>query len=412
MIAMRVLVVASKIGYQTQAFVEASARLGYSVQLATDRCHHLSDPWGDGALALDFDHPQPLEGQRFDGIIAAGDAAAAAASVIAEGLGIPFHPPSAVAAARNKYEARLRFAAAGLPVPRFRRIAIDHAAPEMAGEYPVVLKPLGLSASRGVIRANNHAEFLAAFVRIRALLQRPEILQHRQEMDRFIQVEEFIPGREYALEGLMTAGRLQMLAIFDKPDPLDGPFFEESIYVTPSRAPDQAAMIAAVDRAIAALGLTHGPIHAEVRVNDRGVWMLEVAPRPIGGLCARALKFESGAGLEEILLRHAVGDHHAQEKLRRGGSAVMMIPIPKRGIYRGVSGVEEALATQGIEGLEVTAMAGNELTPLPEGASYLGFLFARGERPAEAEAALREAHGKLRFQISEILPQWEKSQGG
>jgi biotin carboxylase len=405
---MRVLVVASKIGYQTQALAEAGRRLGFDVQLATDRCHHLADPWGDGALSIDFDHPEPLDGdgQRFDGILAAGDAPAAVASVIAAGQGIPFHPPAAVAIARNKYEARLRFAAAGLPVPRFRRVPLD--APVPADRYPVVLKPLGLSASRGVIRADNVREFHAAFARIRALLERPEIRQHRQEMDRFIQVEEFIPGREYALEGLMTNGKLQIVAIFDKPDPLDGPFFEESIYVAPSRAADseQAAMLAAVDRAVKALGLTHGPVHAEVRVNSAGVWMLEVAPRPIGGLCARALRFASGWSWEEVLLRHAVGEHRVEdEKLRAGGSAVMMIPIPKRGIFRGVSGVEEALATEGIEGLEVTAMPGNELTPLPEGASYLGFLFAHGKGPAEAEAALRAAHGKLRIHVSDILPQ-------
>ena len=406
----RVLVIASKIGYQTRAFVDAGARLGYTIQLATDRCHNLADPWGDAALALDFDHPEPLANERFDGIIAAGDIPAHVASVIAGGLGLRFHPPAAVATARNKYEARLRFAAAGLPVPRFQRFPLI--APQRPSMYPVVLKPLGLSASRGVIRANDDAEFDAAFARIRALLERSEIRQHRQEIDRYIQVEEFIPGREYALEGLMTAGKLRVLAIFDKPDPLDGPFFEESIYVTPSRASasEQAAMIAAVNRAIEALGLAEGPVHAEVRVNAGGVWMLEVAPRPIGGLCARALRFESGMGLEEVLLRHAVGEDCADERLRSGGSGVMMIPIPKRGIYRGVTGIDEARATAEIEGLEITAMAGNELVPLPEGSSYLGFLFAHGNSPAEAEAALREAHGKLRIQISDVLPQVEKRQ--
>jgi len=401
----RVLVIASKIGYQTRAFVDAGARLGYTIQLATDRCHNLADPWGDGALALDFDHPEPLDGERFDGIVAAGDIPAHVASVIANGLNLRFHPPVAVATARNKYEARLRFAAAGLPVPRFQRIPLTD--PVRPAKYPVVLKPLGLSASRGVIRANGDAEFDTAFARIRALLERSEIRQHRQEIDRYIQVEEFIPGSEYALEGLMTAGKLRILAIFDKPDPLDGPFFEESIYVTPSRASasEQAAMIGAVERAVSALGLAEGPIHAEVRVNAAGVWMLEVAPRPIGGLCARALRFESGLGLEEVLLRHAVGEDCAEEKLRGGGSGVLMIPIPKRGIYRGVTGAEEALATAGIEGMEITAMPGNELVPLPEGAGYPGFLFAHGIGPAEAEAALREAHGKLRIQISEVLPQ-------
>lgn len=402
----RVLVVATKTGYQTRVLVEAGASLGYGIQLATDRCHKLADPWGDGALALDFDDPA-MEGGGFDGILAAGDIPAKVASILAERWKLRFHPSAAVAMARNKFVARGCFADAGLPVPRFHRVSL--AAPEKwrPGRYPVVLKPLGLSASRGVIRADDDAQFDAAFARIRSLLERPEIRQHRQEIDRYIQVEDFIPGNEFALECLMSASRLRVLAIFDKPDPLDGPFFEESIYVTPSRATaaQQNAMVEAVDRAAKALGLTEGPVHAEVRVNSNGVWILEVAPRPIGGLCARALRFESGQGLEELLLRHAVGEDCSEERLRSGGSGVMMIPIPKSGIYRGVSGVEDAVITPGIDGLEITAMEGNELIRLPEGASYLGFLFAHAETAAEAERALREAHAKLSFQISAVLPQ-------
>jgi biotin carboxylase len=404
----RLLVVATKTGYQTKALVEAGERLGYRIQLGTDRCHRLADPWGDGALPLDFDNPTLDPAESFDGILAAGDVAAQVASILASRLGLRFHTPQAVALSRNKFEARQRFASAGLPVPHFYRIPLDYSpAAQAPARFPVVLKPLGLSASRGVIRANDSAEFETAFHRIRKLLQGSEIRRHGQDLDRFIQVEEFIPGREYALECLITAGRLRVLAIFDKPDPLDGPFFEESIYVTPSRASsaEQQSMTATVARAAEALGLSEGPVHAEVRVNAAGVWMLEAAPRPIGGLCAKALRFESGRGLEEVLLRHAVGEDGDDETLRSGGSGVMMIPIPKSGIYRGVRGVDEAAATPGIEGLEITAMEGNELVALPEGHSYLGFLFAHARTPAEAEAALREAHAKLRFEISSVLPQ-------
>jgi biotin carboxylase len=401
----RILFLASKTGYQPRVFTEASARLGYRIQLATDRCHQLADPWGDGALAFDFDNPSAITVDSFDGILAAGDVPAYVASVVAAGSGLCYHPPDAVAAARNKYTARQRFAAAGLPVPRFVRVPL-HDLSWLPDRYPCVLKPLGLSASRGVIRANDSVEFRAAFARIRALLERPEIRQHRQEIDRYIQVEEFIPGREYALECLMTDGALRVLAIFDKPDPLDGPFFEESIYVTPSRAPApiQDAMIAAVTRGAHALGLSHGPVHAEVRVNPAGVWILEIAPRPIGGLCARALRFQSGWGLEEVLLRHAAGEDTSGETAREGGSAVMMIPIARSGVYRGVTGLEAARATPDIESVEITATEGNELTALPEGASYLGFLFAHAATPESAEIAVRKAHGELRFTISDVLP--------
>ena len=250
-----------------------------------------------------------------------------------------------------------------------------------------MLKPLGLSGSRGVIRANDPAEFVAAFERIRALLASPDVLVAREEQNRYLQVESFIPGREFALEGLMTDGELETLAVFDKPDPLDGPFFEETIYVTPSRETPavQEALIAAARNAVRALGLTHGPVHAEMRYNAEGAWMLEVAARPIGGLCAKALRFEGGETLEELIITHALGTRKRSVCPQVSEpSGVMMIPIPRAGIYQDVAGVEDAGAE-----VIITAKQGQKLVPLPEGASYLGFIFARGEhaRRGGADAA-------------------------
>jgi biotin carboxylase len=256
--------------------------------------------------------------------------------------------------------------------------------------YPCVLKPLGLSGSRGVIRANNASEFATAFARIKKIVAEASVL-----------VEDFIPGHEYALEGIVTGGRLQVLALFDKPDPLDGPFFEETIYVT---VPQQDAITETTQRAIAALGLTHGPVHAEMRVNERGVWLLEVAARPIGGLCSRVLKFHGGQTLEELILRHAVGEDVSCARLEAGAHSVMMIPIPRAGIYTAVSGVEDARMADGIEDVVITAKQGQAMLPLPEGASYLGFMFARAETPERAVQALRAAHARLTFDFAEILP--------
>ncbi|MCU1273379.1 MAG: ATP-dependent carboxylate-amine ligase domain protein ATP-grasp, partial [Bryobacterales bacterium] len=210
---------------------------------------------------------------------------------------------------------------------------------------------------------------------------------------------------EFALEGLLTNGDLQILAIFDKPDPLDGPFFEETLYVTPSResGETQQKMIEAIRKAVRALGLTHGPIHAEMRVNQRGVWVLEVAARPIGGLCARALRFDSGVPLEELILRHAVGEDVSRAKLSGPASGVMMIPISQGGIYQGVSGVQEASAVPNVDEVAITAKEGQKILPLPEGSSYLGFIFARGESPECVEQALRRAHASLTFEISTLL---------
>jgi hypothetical protein len=225
-----------------------------------------------------------------------------------------------------------------------------------------------------------------------------------------IQVESYISGREFAVEGIVTDGRLQPLAIFDKPDPLDGPFFEETIYVTPSReTPEiQQNLLGTTQKAIRALGLNHGPVHAELRYNGKGAWILEVAARPIGGLCAKALQFETGP-LEDLILRHALGEDVSSARLADPACGVMMIPIPKDGIYESVSGVDEARAITGIDDVIITAKEGQRLLPLPEGSTYLGFIFARANSAVEAEAALRRAHAQLRFQIATALETFKPS---
>jgi hypothetical protein len=404
---MRLLLIGATTGYQTRVFVAAAERLGYELILATDRCHVLDDPWGDRAIALRFEDPegaaQALANVRVDGIVAVGDRPAYIAALAAERLGIPYNSPDSVNASRNKFLARERFRAAGLLVPQFHRLPLSEG-PERAAvqaRYPSVLKPLGLSASRGVIRADNPTEFVTAFRRIENLLADPDIARLHEDQDRFLQVESFIEGREFAVEGLLTRGRLQVLAIFDKPDPLDGPFFEETIYITPSRedSSTQRAIIQAAEAAIGALGLSHGPIHAEMRVNSRGVWMLEVAARPIGGLCARVLP-----GLEELILRHASGADAGSVELGSRAAGVMMIPIPREGIYVDADGLDQARAQPGIEDVIITAKLGQKLIPLPEGASYLGFIFARGETPEAVDRALRIAHQHLRFDIATALP--------
>jgi biotin carboxylase len=268
--------------------------------------------------------------------------------------------------------------------------------------FPCVVKPLFLSASRGVIRANDPDEFVAAFGRLAAILRRPEVAAQGGLLARQVLVESYIPGVEVALEGLLSRGKLRVLAIFDKPDPMEGPFFEETIYVTPSRLPDsvQQSVVACTAQAVAALGLEHGPIHAELRVNDQGPWILEIAPRSIGGLCSRALRFGEGISLEELILRHAMGLEVDSISRERQAAGVMMIPIPQAGVLREVRGQPEAQRVQAIEEIRLTIPVGTEVVPLPEGARYLGFIFARAETPDRVEAALRDAHRRLEFIIT------------
>jgi hypothetical protein len=404
----RLLLIGATTGYQTRVFAGAAERLGYELVLATDRCHVLDDPWGDRAVALRFEDPPVAAATlareaRVDGIVAVGDRPAYIAALAAELMGIRYNSPDSVAASRNKFLARERFRSAGLLVPEFHRVALLEGPDRPAQEavYPCVLKPLGLSASRGVIRADNPAGFVAAFRRIENLLADPDIARLGEDQDRFLQVESFIEGREFALEGILASGQLRVLALFDKPDPLDGPFFEETIYVTPSREDlaTQDAILRTTRAGVNALGLTHGPIHAEMRVNTRGVWMLEVAARPIGGLCARVLP-----GLEELILRHAAGDDVGAIAMPAPAAGVMMIPIPREGIYVHVEGLDRARSQAGIEDIIITAKQGQKLVPLPEGASYLGFIFARGQTGDAVEQALRSSHRQLRFEIATALP--------
>jgi biotin carboxylase len=407
----RILLVAATTGYQTRSFTAAARRLGIEVVLATDRCHVLEDPWRDNAVPVRFEEPEAaadlLAKSSVDGVVAVADRPTLVAALTAQRLRLAYHSPQAVAACRDKHRMREIFGLAGLPVPEYFRVGLERDPREIAGgeHFPCVLKPLGLSASRGVIRANNTDEYVAAFERIRRILQQPEIRQFHEAWNEAIQIEQYIEGREFALEGLMTRGELEVLAIFDKPDPLEGPFFEETIYVTPSRASReiQSVIVDTARQAVRALGLYHGPIHAEMRVNDHGVYMLEVAARPIGGLCARALRFTGGLTLEEIVILHATGNTPRDLTLFPPASGVMMIPVPQAGVYESVTGMEEALRTPGISDIVITAKTGQKLQPLPEGASYTGFIFAGGDDAAFVENALRTAHSQLKFEMHAAL---------
>jgi hypothetical protein len=417
----RLLLFTSKLGYQTRSFGEAAGKLRVELVFVTDRCHQLEDPWGDRAIAVHFESPEAaalavLESQRnqqIDGILALGDRPAVAAAYAARGLGIYYNHPAAVEACRSKLRMREVFRDAGLPVPWFRSAPVaPPPEPALIGvSYPCVLKPLSLSASQGVVRANNRDEFLAAAHRLRRLLESPEIqATHEPHLDQML-VEGYIPGREVAVEGLLTEGSLSILAVFDKPDPLEGPYFEETIYVTPSRlsASRQHAIEQCTMSSVRALGLSQGPIHAEFRVNEEGVWPLEVAPRPIGGLCARALRFgenDSGAtiGLEELLLRHVLGLPGSDWPREQYSSGVMMIPVPKSGVLEKVKGEEAARSTPDITELHITARLRDYIAAWPEGSSYLGFIFAKGNNPEEVESALRQAHAELQFTLTPRLP--------
>lgn len=414
----RVLLLSTTTGYQLRSFGDAARRLGIELLLATDRCHHLDDPWRDGAVAVRFfDDESSLEAiaaaareRPLDGVLAVGDRPAVLAAKAAAALGVSGNPVRAAEATRNMKMMRRLFAAHGLRVPWTFELKTgdDIAQAALRAAYPCVIKPLGLSGSRGVIRADGADEFLSAVERIRELLWRPALRAQRTEVLDELMAEGYIDGREFALEGVLTDGVLRVFAIFEKPDPLEGPFFEETIYLTPPRIPEatRIAIVTEVRRACQALDLRQGPVHAECRVSAAGVVMLEVAARPIGGLCSRVLRFagaDGEASLEEVLLRHALRDDVSSYTTLPDAAGVMMIPIPQRGIYRRVDGEAAARAVSHVEDLEITAKRDQLMEPLPEGDSYLGFIFARASDSAAVERALRTAHATLRFEIEPEL---------
>src|SRR5947209_6953050 len=395
----RLLLLLPTTTYRAEAFLDAARKLKLDVVVGSKRAAMLED-LGDAAFlplkmhdleeavrsVLEFARTTPI-----DVVVGVDDHTTVVAAVISAALRLPHNPVTAVAAARNKHRMRELLHAQGLPVPRFALFSVDDDPAAIAEKiaFPCVVKPISLSASCGVIRANDRDEFVAAFHRVAALLEKlgGETLGEGAGK---ILVEDFVPGREVALEGLLTNGELRVLALFDKPDALDGPFFEETIYVTPSRLPAavQREVTSCAARAARALGLGEGPVHGELRVSDRGVWVIEIAARTIGGRCSRALRFAAGLSLEEVILRHALRMDIPSLDREGRAAGVMMLPIPRAGMLEEVRGREEALAVPGIEDLEITALLGDELVPLPEGTRYLGFLIARGRRPEEAKPRL------------------------
>ncbi len=402
-----VVLLASPNTYRSLPFVAAAEKLGLKIQWGVDLPTPLADEWNI-ALPLDFRNSEKAvrtltefaEHQPVDAVIALDDIATVIAAKTAARLGLAHNSPSSALATRDKLIMRERLRAGGVACPGFVAYPMDLDPNYIAVQirYPCVLKPLLLNGSRGVIRANNQVEFKQAWRRVCSVL--------RHSVGKHILVEDYIPGQEVAVEALIAQNELHVLAIFDKPDPLEGPFFEETIYVTPSRlsTDKQDAVITTTRESSRALGLHFGPVHAELRLDETSVWPIEVAGRSIGGLCSRTLRFKSGVSLEELILRQATGLDIGSLEAERGSRGVMMIPIPARGLLRSVTGVNAAEELDGIKSVEITAKTNYPLLPLPEGDGYLGFIFALGDDPEKVEAALRRAHSLLSFEIEPDIP--------
>lgn len=445
--------------YRAADFVSAAARLGAEVVVASERRQALAPSMGDRALVVNLSKPEVAadaivaldSGPGVDGIVAVDDQGVMAAALAAQRLGLAHNPPEAVARSRDKVAMRTALSAAGVPQPAWAVVAASDDPGQVASSvgFPCVVKPTNLSGSRGVIRADDLDSARTAGLRARAIAATAAVEGSRRSGRRASRsglptlppaappagppasppasppagapahsesdssgpaarliVESFVSGAEVAVEGLLRGGRLEVLAVFDKPDPLDGPYFEETIYVTPSRLPEPSlsSVRALTGRACAAMGLVEGPIHAELRTSGERAWVIEVAARSIGGLCSRSLSFGTGMSLETLIVAHALGLPLGDIRRERAASGVMMLPIPAAGVLVGVSGREAALAVPGVTGLEVSIPPGRQVVPLPEGDRYLGFVFAKAPTPAEVCSALRRAQAALEVRIERRAP--------
>jgi biotin carboxylase len=414
----RVLLVLPTATYRAGAFLNAVDAMGIDCVIASDEAPTLAGLMTGRVLALDLDRPEAAAATAvafarqwpIDAVVGVDEASVVSAAHIAAALGVVHNPVTAVAATRDKRRLRALLAAAGVPQPLWAEARGDPAgtaaaAAAQAVGLPAVVKPVDLAASRGVIRADTIAELATAIGRVDALLRRPGLCAPGG--DRPLLVERFTEGAEIAVEGLLRDGALTVIAVFDKPDPLDGPFFTETLYVTPSRHPAEtvAQAIAVTASAVAALGLAEGPIHAELRLGSAGPVLIEVAARSIGGRCSSALRIRDGDSemtLEELILRHACAMPLRQPRLAPGAAGVLMLPVPTSGVLRAVTGTAAAAALPGVTGVELTIPVGHAVEALPEGDRYLGFVVARGDDATAVESTLRRAWALIRADIEPV----------
>ncbi len=413
----RVLVIAPHGSYRTAPFIKAADQLNVDVLIASQGEHSIVSDYVQG-LHIDFQNEEQAietilteaKKHAFSGIIGTDDTTTELAARIAEKLTLPHNNPQAVKIAQRKDLARLSLKDASVKIPEFDLLTTTKSLSQqnIHVNYPAVIKPVALSASRGVIRVNNKQELQQALARLAKMLAAER--QIDTAVREILLLEEFIPGKEIAIEAMLHNGVLDVLAIFDKPDPLNGPFFEETYYLTPTSLSEkiQQEIKQTVLESCRAYGLKEGPIHAECRINKKGVWILEVAARTIGGMCGRLLSLGTGHSLEELVLLHAMG-RRIEINTVESAAGVLMIPIPKGGILKRIEGLLDAQRIPYVMEVSIEVRDGYELIPLPEGNSYLGFIFAEAPTVKEAEQALRNAHECLNIVIA---PLWKMKIGG
>ncbi len=395
--------------YRAQAFIDAASQLGVTLTIASQDPLPLADRMGNRALVVSLDHPATAVDQielasqsvHFDAIVSIDDTGLKTAAIACQRLGLRHISTSTTELAQNKIAMRQRLSSAKINQPRFQTYQDHEDLKEKLsaiGRFPVVLKPATLSGSIGVIRANSEQDVRESVPVVRSIQQ-----AHGCDRDFPIVIEEYINGREYAVEALVVGGRLQILTIFDKPQPLLGPFFAETIYVTPTSLPSQvtARLFCVLDEARATLGIETGPIHAEFRITDADeIYFVELAARSIGGTCSKAVPLAGRTSIEQLILAESLGLDVPNLVFENQASGVYMIPVPRKGRLRAINGIEKARAVRWITGIDMTYSVDSDVAPIPYDAKYLGFIFAKAPGTKTVVKALEEALQTLEMDIA------------
>ncbi|MBS1256004.1 MAG: Alanine--anticapsin ligase [Deltaproteobacteria bacterium] len=402
-----VILIIPSASYRSNAFMNAADKLDLKILVVTDNSQVFSDQFPDNIITMNFDHwTEKLDeisewSDRFNlmAVIGVDEESILLAAIFSQYLGIEHNSIESVMRTKNKLLMRFELKKARMNCPWFRSFSIEKLPDDIIEEinFPCVIKPTFLSASQGVLRVNNEQEFKEGFQILTDLLSQKKIKKRGGEEANYIMVEEYIPGNEVSIEGIVSQGKLKILAIFDKPEPLEGPTFEETIFVTPTTLSGsmQSSLYETAQQAMETLGIVKGPVHIEVRINSNGNYILECASRSIGGMCSKILEFQGGMSLEELILRSSLGRNIEKSNLSDTAKGVMMMPIKNSGKLKEMRGVEEAISVDGITDLQITIKPGEMLDPLPKGDRYLGFLFAEGKNQEMVIKDLKNAWSKI-----------------
>lgn len=405
----RLLLISHHNSYRIASYIKAAKNLSLDVTIASQGKHSLVTEVADG-LHVNFDDTESAlkeiikenNKKPFAGILGSDDQTVELAAQAAKVLHLPHNPPEAAQYSHRKDLARAKLTLADRNVPFHCLLNLTKPIKNQIIDLPLpcVVKPLNMSASRGVIRVDNTEQLKVACERLRPILaDSPNIFEQTH-----ILIEAYIDGIEIAYEGYLQNKKLNTITIFDKPDQLTGPYFAETIYVTPSSLDNdlQLAIKMEIEKSCKAYGLVTGSIHAECRIDKNNkVWILEIASRTIGGDCARILD-NNNYSLEEMAILLSIGKNITIKKSKKA-RAVMMIPIKQKGLLKRVEGLSLANKVKHIDSIDIIINQGHELIPLPEGNQYLGYIFSSADTSEKATEAIRMAYDILTFITSPIF---------